>query len=67
MESRPASVVASTGIWLEIMLMRMLASLAYRGDPVSRRVQYALTGLGEECRAHRRAGQAWWRRSFLTT
>lgn len=42
--------VASTGIWLEIMLMRMLARLAYQGDPVSRRVQYALTELGEECR-----------------
>jgi hypothetical protein len=42
--------VASTGIWLEIILMRMLARLAYQGDPVSRRVQYALTELGEECR-----------------
>jgi hypothetical protein len=42
--------VASTGIWLEIMLVRMLARLAYQGDPVSRRVQYALTELGEECR-----------------
>ena len=42
--------VASTGIWLEVMLMRMLARLAYEGDPVSRRVQYALTELGEECR-----------------
>jgi hypothetical protein len=42
--------VASTGIWLEIMLMRLLARLAYQGDPVSRRVQYALTELGEECR-----------------
>ena len=42
--------VASTGMWLEIMLMRMLARLAYQGDPVSRRVQYALTELAEECR-----------------
>jgi hypothetical protein len=42
--------VASTGIWLEIMLMRLLARLAYQGDAVSRRVQYALTELGEECR-----------------
>jgi P-aminobenzoate N-oxygenase AurF len=42
--------VASTGIWLELMLMRILAKLAYRGDPVSAHVQYALTELGEECR-----------------
>jgi hypothetical protein len=42
--------VASTGIWLELMLMRILARLAYRGDPVSAHVQYALTELGEECR-----------------
>jgi hypothetical protein len=42
--------VASTGIWLELMLMRVLAKLAYHGDPVSAHVQYALTELGEECR-----------------
>jgi hypothetical protein len=42
--------VASTGIWLELMLMRILAKLAYHGDPVSAHVQYALTELGEECR-----------------
>jgi P-aminobenzoate N-oxygenase AurF len=42
--------VASTGIWLELMLMRLLAKMAYRGDPVSAHVQYALTELGEECR-----------------
>jgi len=45
-----AASVASTGIWLELMLMRILAKLAYRGDPVSAHVQYALTELGEECR-----------------
>ena len=42
--------VASTGIWLELMLMRILAKMAYRGDPVSAHVRYALTELGEECR-----------------
>ena len=45
-----AASVASTGIWLEVMLMRVLAKLAYQGDPVSRRVQYALAELAEECR-----------------
>jgi P-aminobenzoate N-oxygenase AurF len=45
-----AASVASTGIWLELMLMRVLAKLAYHGDPVSADVQYALTELGEECR-----------------
>jgi hypothetical protein len=45
-----AASVASTGIWLELMLMRLLAKFAYQGDPVSAKVQYALTELGEECR-----------------
>jgi hypothetical protein len=45
-----AASIASTGIWLELMLMRLLAKFSYQGDPVSRRVQYALTELGEECR-----------------
>ncbi|MBO0830675.1 MAG: diiron oxygenase [Actinobacteria bacterium] len=41
---------ASTGIWLELLLMRVLAKRAYLGDPVSKHIQYALTELGEECR-----------------
>jgi hypothetical protein len=45
-----AASVASTGIWLEFSLMRVLAKLAYRGDPVSRHVQYALAEMAEECR-----------------
>jgi hypothetical protein len=45
-----AASVASTGIWLESILMRILAKLAYQGDPMSRHIQYALTELGEECR-----------------
>jgi para-aminobenzoate N-oxygenase AurF len=45
-----AASVASTGIWLEMTLMRMLAKLAYNGDPASRHVQYALAELSEECR-----------------
>jgi hypothetical protein len=45
-----AASVASTGIWLEFSLMRVLAKLAYQGDPVSRHVQYALAELAEECR-----------------
>jgi P-aminobenzoate N-oxygenase AurF len=45
-----AASVASTGIWLEAMLMRILAKLAYRGDPMSRHIQYAMAELGEECR-----------------
>jgi P-aminobenzoate N-oxygenase AurF len=45
-----AASVASAGIWLESLLLRMLAKLAYRGDPVSRHVQYALAEMAEECR-----------------
>jgi hypothetical protein len=45
-----AASVAGAGIWLEAVLMRMLARLAYHGDPLTRHVQYALTELGEETR-----------------
>jgi hypothetical protein len=45
-----AASVASTGIWLELTLLRMLAKLAYDGDPASARVQYALAEMAEECR-----------------
>src|SRR5215469_9294316 len=42
--------VASTGIFLEAVLMRMLTRAAYAGDPMSSHVQYALAELGEETR-----------------
>jgi hypothetical protein len=45
-----AASVASTGIWLEGVLMRMLTNLAYHGDAASPRVRYALAELAEECR-----------------
>ena len=42
--------VASTGIWLEFVLLRLLGKVAYQGDPASRHVQYALAEMAEECR-----------------
>jgi hypothetical protein len=45
-----AASVAGTGIWLEFVLLRLLAKLAYHGDPASRHVQYALAEMAEECR-----------------
>lgn len=45
-----AASVASVGIWLEFTLLRMLARVAYTGDPASSRVQYALAEMAEECR-----------------
>ena len=45
-----AASVAGTGIWLEFVLLRLLAKLAYQGDPASRHVQYALAEMAEECR-----------------
>lgn len=45
-----AASVASVGIWLEFMLMRMLTKLAYDGDPLTRHVQYALAETADECR-----------------
>jgi hypothetical protein len=45
-----AASVAGTGIWLELILMRMLTKLAYSGDASTQRVQYALAEVAEECR-----------------
>jgi hypothetical protein len=45
-----AASVASAGIWLEFVLLRLLAKQAYQGDPASRHVQYALAEMAEECR-----------------
>jgi len=45
-----AASVAGTGIWLELILMRMLTKLAYAGDVSTGRVQYALAEVAEECR-----------------
>jgi hypothetical protein len=45
-----AASVAGLGIWLEMILMRMLTRLASSGDVTTGRVQYALTEVAEECR-----------------
>lgn len=45
-----AASVAGVGIWLEFTLLRMLAKVAYAGDPASLHVQYALAEMAEECR-----------------
>ena len=45
-----AASVAGFGIWLECILMRLLAKQAYEEDPATRHVQYALAELAEECR-----------------
>ena len=45
-----AASVASVGLWFENILIRMLAKIAYEGDPASQRVQYALAEIAEECR-----------------
>jgi hypothetical protein len=45
-----AASIAGTGIWLEAVLLRMLARIVYHGDPVSAHVQYALAEMAEECR-----------------
>ena len=42
--------VASTGIFLESVLMRLLTKFTYYGDPLNHRDQYALAELGEETR-----------------
>jgi hypothetical protein len=45
-----AASVASVGIWLEFLLMRMLSKLVYNSDPTTRHVQYALAETADECR-----------------
>jgi hypothetical protein len=45
-----AASVAGMGIWLEFVLMRMLAKAAYYGDPTTRHIQYALAEMADECR-----------------
>jgi hypothetical protein len=45
-----AASVAGFGIWLECILMRLLAKLAYEENPTTRHVQYALAEMAEECR-----------------
>lgn len=45
-----AASVASVGLWFEHILIRMLAKIAYEGDPTSARIRYALAEIAEECR-----------------
>ena len=45
-----AASVASVGLWFEHVLIRMLAKIAYNGDPTSQHVQYTLAEIAEECR-----------------
>ena len=45
-----AASVASVGLWFEHILIRMLAKMAYNGDPTTARVRYALAEIAEECR-----------------
>lgn len=42
--------LASTGVWFEMLLMRMLLKDIYDQNPTSGHVHYALTEIGEECR-----------------
>lgn len=45
-----AASVAGFGIWLECILLRLLAKLAYEENPATRHVQYALAEMAEKCR-----------------
>ena len=42
--------IASVGLWFEILLMQALLKDVYESDPTSRRAQYALTEIADECR-----------------
>jgi hypothetical protein len=42
--------IASSGVWFEMLLMRMLLKEAYGDNPKSSHVHYALTEVGDECR-----------------
>jgi hypothetical protein len=45
-----AASIAGFGIWLECILLRLLAKLAYEENPATRHVQYAFAEMAEECR-----------------
>ncbi|HEY0637278.1 MAG TPA: diiron oxygenase [Pseudonocardiaceae bacterium] len=45
-----AASMASSGVWFEIILMRMLCRHLVNLDPTSAHVQYALTEIADECR-----------------
>lgn len=42
--------VASSGIWFEVLLMKMLIKEVDNSDPTSKHAQYALTEVADECR-----------------
>ena len=42
--------IAATGIWFEVILLRMLSRHVYDSDMLSEHTAYALTELGDECR-----------------
>ncbi len=42
--------IAATGIWFEVILMRMLARHVYDGDMLSQHSAYVLTEVADECR-----------------
>jgi hypothetical protein len=42
--------IASSGLWFEMLLMRMLLKDVYSDDPTTGHVQYALTEVADECR-----------------
>ena len=45
-----AASMASTGVWFELILLRMLTRHLAGMDPTTAHVQYALTEIGDECR-----------------
>ena len=50
--------MASAGVWLEVILMQLLARHIYDLDPRSGHVQYALTEVADECRHSRMFARA---------
>jgi hypothetical protein len=50
--------ISSVGIWFEVILMQMMVREIYDQDPRSRRTQYALTEIADECRHSTMFGRA---------
>lgn len=50
--------ISSVGLWFELILMQMMVRDLYDADPRSRRMHYALTEVGDECRHSLMFGKA---------
>jgi hypothetical protein len=57
-ERHEVASTSSVGIWFEVILMQLMVRDIYDQDPRSRRTQYALSEIADECRHSTMFGRA---------